>query len=49
MRGMGFVLIERGGLDEAEALFRDCLKLNPDDDHAKKELAYITEQRQKTK
>jgi tetratricopeptide (TPR) repeat protein len=45
MRGMGFILIERGKLDEAEALFRQCLQLNPDDDHAKKELAYIADQR----
>ncbi|HEX4736719.1 MAG TPA: tetratricopeptide repeat protein [Allosphingosinicella sp.] len=48
MRGMGFVLIERGRYDEAEALFRDCLKLNPDDNHAKKELAYIAEHRPKS-
>lgn len=49
MRGMGFVLIERGRLDEAEALFRDALKLNPDDAHARSELQYIAEQRQKPK
>jgi tetratricopeptide (TPR) repeat protein len=47
MRGMGFVLIEQGRLDEAEALFRKCLEIDPDDAGAKQELEYIAEQRAK--
>jgi tetratricopeptide (TPR) repeat protein len=47
MRGMGFVLIEQGRLDEAEALFRKCLEMDPDDAGAKQELQYIAEQRAK--
>jgi tetratricopeptide (TPR) repeat protein len=47
MRGMGFVLIEQGRLDEAEALFRKCLELEPNDAGAKTELRYIEEQRAK--
>ncbi|MBK6672286.1 MAG: tetratricopeptide repeat protein [Proteobacteria bacterium] len=41
LRGQGFVLIETGELKKAEKLYRRCLKLDPDDDVAKKELAYI--------
>jgi tetratricopeptide (TPR) repeat protein len=48
-RGMGYVSIELGKLDEAEALFRKCLALNPDDAMAKKELNYIAQQRAKAK
>lgn len=47
LRGMGWVLIERGKLDEAERLYRQCLELNPDDSHAKTELEYIADQRRK--
>jgi tetratricopeptide (TPR) repeat protein len=47
-RCMGFALIEQGKLDEAEALFRKCLKLDPHDAKAKNELDYIAQQRQKT-
>ncbi len=46
-RGMGFVLIEMGKLDEAEAQFRKCLELDPNDAKAKNELQYIAEQRAK--
>jgi len=46
LRGMGFVLIEQGKLDEAERLFRQALELNPNDEGAKNELQYIEEQRQ---
>lgn len=47
MRGMGFILIEQGKLDEAEALFRKCLEIDPNDAGAKQELQYIAEQRAK--
>jgi Flp pilus assembly protein TadD len=45
MRGMAFVLIERGKLDEADRLYRACLKLNPNDDAAKRGLQYIADGR----
>lgn len=44
-RGKGFVLTELGKLDESEALYKRCLKLNPDDGMAKQELAYIADLR----
>ena len=40
-RGIGFALTELGRLDEAEAKYRECLKIDPDDDGAKHELRYI--------
>ena len=49
LRGMGFVLIEQGDLDRAEALFRDCLKIDPNDRGAKVELDYIQQQRAKAR
>ncbi|MEO7177721.1 MAG: tetratricopeptide repeat protein [Allosphingosinicella sp.] len=45
LRGMGFVLIEQGKLDEAEKMFRKCLEIDPNDDGAKGELQYISDQR----
>jgi tetratricopeptide (TPR) repeat protein len=47
MRGIGFVLIENGTLDEAEKIFRDVLAIDPNDDHAQRELQYISEHRGK--
>jgi Flp pilus assembly protein TadD len=47
LRGMGFVLIEQGKLDEAERLFHQALELNPNDAGAKNELQYIEEQRER--
>jgi tetratricopeptide (TPR) repeat protein len=41
----GYALTELGRLDEAEKLYRECLRLDPDDTHARKELDYIAEQR----
>ncbi len=41
LRGKAFVYTEQGKLDESEALYRQCLTLNPDDGGAKRELAYI--------
>ncbi|PTQ12220.1 diguanylate cyclase [Sphingomonas oleivorans] len=49
LRGMGYVLIEQGKLDEAERFYRQCLKLDPSDSIAKAELAYIREQKAKLK
>jgi tetratricopeptide (TPR) repeat protein len=45
LRGMGFVLIEQGKLDEAEKMFRKCLEIDPNDAGAKGELQFIREQR----
>ncbi|GAB3099827.1 tetratricopeptide repeat protein [Lysobacter terrae] len=46
-RGIGFVLIEQGDLDAAEAKFKQCLALDPDDRGAQNELEYIAQQRAK--
>jgi tetratricopeptide (TPR) repeat protein len=48
-RGMAFVLVEQGKLDQAEALLRKALAMDPNDDHAKKELDYIQSARAPTK
>lgn len=45
LRGQGFVLIEQGRYDEAEALYMRCLKLDETDEIATRELAYAREQR----
>jgi tetratricopeptide (TPR) repeat protein len=45
LRGLGFILIEEGKFDQAEAMFREALAIDPTDDHAKKELQYIREHR----
>jgi tetratricopeptide (TPR) repeat protein len=49
LRGQGFVLIETGKLKEAEALYRRCLKVDPDDRGAKQELAYIADLRKRAR
>ena len=46
-RGMGFNLIELGRWAEAEALFRKCLELDPNDQKAKNELDYIAQHKPK--
>ena len=46
-RGVGYALIELGRLDEAEAKYRECLKIDPSDATAKDELDYIRRQRAK--
>jgi Flp pilus assembly protein TadD len=43
LRGQGYVLIETGELKKAEKLYRRCLKLDPHDDVARQELAYIAD------
>lgn len=45
MRGVGFALIELDRLDEAEAKYREVLRIDPDDDKAKHELRYIEDVR----
>ena len=49
LRGMGFALSEQGKFDEAEALYRQCLKIDPNDAGAKGELQYIAQQRARLK
>lgn len=48
-RGLGYILIERGQLDEAEALYKQILADNPEDSKAQQELRYIAEQRSGTR
>ena len=40
-RGIAFVLVELGKLDEAEKQYRECLALDPNDSHSPQELEYI--------
>jgi len=47
LRGKGFVLVELGRLDEAEAVYRRCLALDPADKKAMNELRYVQQRRQK--
>ncbi|MEG3175240.1 tetratricopeptide repeat protein [Sphingomonas sp. RB3P16] len=44
-RCMGYALSEQRKFDEAEALYRKCLELDPNDAKAKNELRYIADQR----
>lgn len=46
-RGVGFSLIELGKLDEAEAKFKECLKIDKNDEGALRELKYIEHARSK--
>jgi tetratricopeptide (TPR) repeat protein len=41
LRGQGYALTELGRLDEAEAVYRQSLKIDPDHGHAEHELTYI--------
>ena len=45
LRGMGFVRIETGQLDQAEGYLKECLKLDPHDAIARNDLQLIAEQR----
>lgn len=45
MRGIGYTLIELERLDEAEDMFNECLKIDPNDDKARNELRYIEQVR----
>jgi tetratricopeptide (TPR) repeat protein len=45
LRGLGYILVEEGKLDEAEKLYRECLRLDPSDDRSKRQLDYIAGRR----
>lgn len=46
-RGEGYCLVEQGKLDDAEALYRKCLAVNPNDGKAQRELLYVESLRKK--
>lgn len=46
LRGKGFALVELGRLDEAEAMYRRCLEIDPADRKATNELRYVQQRRQ---
>jgi tetratricopeptide (TPR) repeat protein len=46
-RGLGYVFVELGNLDEAEKKCRQCLTANANDNKAKAELKYVIEQKEK--
>jgi tetratricopeptide (TPR) repeat protein len=47
-RGIGYDLVELGRLDDAEASYRKCLAIIPDEPKSLGEIEYIKEQRKKT-
>lgn len=48
LKGVGYDLVELGDFNAAEAAYRKCLNINPDDEDAPRELKYIEEQRKLT-
>ncbi len=48
-RGIGYVEVELGQLDEAEAHYRHCLELDPHDEKARGELGYVLEMKAKAR
>eukprot|EP01035_Chromulina_nebulosa_P033813 gene33813-45285_t len=46
-RGLGYNLVEEGKLDEAEAMYRKCIELDPGDTKSQGELRWIAEQRKR--
>jgi tetratricopeptide (TPR) repeat protein len=46
-RGLGYVLVELGKLDEAEKKYQECIATDPNDTKAKAELQYVREQKAK--
>jgi tetratricopeptide (TPR) repeat protein len=46
-RGLGYVLVELGKLDEAERKYQQCIAANPNDTKAKAELQYVRAQKAK--
>jgi len=49
LRGQGYVLIETGELKKAEKIYKRCLKLDPNDALAQKELVFIADLRKQRK
>jgi len=47
LRGQGYVLVEQHKLDEAEAKYRACLKVTPDEPKSLAEIGYIQDLRKK--
>lgn len=47
LRGQAYSLIEMNRLDEAEKLYNECLKLNPEDKNSIRELKYIQQLRER--
>jgi Tfp pilus assembly protein PilF len=47
-RGIGYDLVELGRLDDAEAAYRKCLAITPDEPKSLGEIEYIKQQRKKT-
>ena len=48
LKGVGYDLVELGDFNAAEAAYRKCLNINPDDEDSLRELRYIEEQRKLT-
>jgi tetratricopeptide (TPR) repeat protein len=46
-RGLAYVLVELGKLDEAEKKYQQCIAANPNNTKAKAELQYVREQKAK--
>jgi tetratricopeptide (TPR) repeat protein len=46
LRGIGYVLVEMGDLDGAQASYEASLQIDPDNETAKNELEYIARQRE---
>jgi tetratricopeptide (TPR) repeat protein len=49
LRGKGYVLVELGRFDEAEATYKQCLEINPADKVAIGELGYVQSHRKQGK
>ncbi|MEO7389754.1 MAG: tetratricopeptide repeat protein [Sphingomonas sp.] len=48
LKGVGYDLVELGDFNAAEAAYRKCLNINPNDEDSPRELKYIEEQRKQT-
>lgn len=48
LKGIGYNQVELGDLTAAEAAYRNCLNIDPEDDDSVRELKYIEEQRKLT-
>ncbi len=48
LKGVGYDLVEIGDFNAAEAAYRKCLNIDPDDEDSPRELKYIEEQRKLT-